>query len=312
MLARTAAPPSGDWSVVARADGARQWAYRGKPLYRSAKDAKPGDTNGGGTDGKWHVALFAQTPDEVASPAGITLKAMVNAGGDVFVDYRGMTLYVFDGDQDGKSACVDACLKIWTPLAAGELAKPTGDWSIARRADGSRQWAFKGRPVYGFSGDAKSGEANGLYFDRQWHAAALRRYFSPAGIAMRINGGWPVLATADGRTLYARDRYRYPGGGGFSVNDGPPPTPTVGRSIGTAACPGGCADMWVPMKAGADDQPSGYWSIALRDDGTRQWAYQGYALYTNAQDKKPGDELGRDIFDLTDGSHALYWRVAMP
>jgi predicted lipoprotein with Yx(FWY)xxD motif len=28
----------GDWSVVARDDGAKQWAYKGKPLYTFAKD----------------------------------------------------------------------------------------------------------------------------------------------------------------------------------------------------------------------------------------------------------------------------------
>jgi len=37
----------------------------------------------------------------------------------------------------------------------------------------------------------------------------------------------------------------------------------------------------------ADALPSGFWTIATRDDGARQWAYQGYPVYTNANDKKP-------------------------
>lgn len=47
---------SGDWSFVTRDDGARQWAYKGRPLYRWSKDLKPGDTTGDGVIGAWHVA----------------------------------------------------------------------------------------------------------------------------------------------------------------------------------------------------------------------------------------------------------------
>lgn len=47
---------SGDWSIVTRDDGKRQWAYRGKPLYFWVKDQKPGDTSGDGFNGVWHIA----------------------------------------------------------------------------------------------------------------------------------------------------------------------------------------------------------------------------------------------------------------
>lgn len=47
---------SGDWSVIARDDGAKQWAYKGKPLYFWAKDQKPGDRTGDGFNNVWHVA----------------------------------------------------------------------------------------------------------------------------------------------------------------------------------------------------------------------------------------------------------------
>jgi predicted lipoprotein with Yx(FWY)xxD motif len=50
------AKPMGDWTVVTREDGSKQWAYKGKPLYRWSKDAKPGDTNGNGFNNVWHVA----------------------------------------------------------------------------------------------------------------------------------------------------------------------------------------------------------------------------------------------------------------
>ena len=49
------AQPFGHLSVVTRTDGARQWAYDGKPLYLYHDDDAPGDTEGDGEGGVWHV-----------------------------------------------------------------------------------------------------------------------------------------------------------------------------------------------------------------------------------------------------------------
>jgi len=46
----------GDYTIVTRDDGRKQWAYKGKPLYLSIKDRKPGDQNGVGVGGVWQVA----------------------------------------------------------------------------------------------------------------------------------------------------------------------------------------------------------------------------------------------------------------
>jgi predicted lipoprotein with Yx(FWY)xxD motif len=46
----------GDWTLVKTADGQQQWAYKGHRLYRFSKDAKPGDMNGDGFKGVWHMA----------------------------------------------------------------------------------------------------------------------------------------------------------------------------------------------------------------------------------------------------------------
>jgi len=56
LMADDAAKASGDWSVVTRDDGKKQWAFKGKPLYFWAKDAKPGDKTGDGFNGVWHTA----------------------------------------------------------------------------------------------------------------------------------------------------------------------------------------------------------------------------------------------------------------
>lgn len=50
------AAASGDYSIVTRDDGKKQWAFKGKPLYYWAKDQKPGDKTGDGFNNVWQVA----------------------------------------------------------------------------------------------------------------------------------------------------------------------------------------------------------------------------------------------------------------
>ena len=57
LLVADGAKASGDWSIVTRDDGLKQWAYKGQPVYGWVKDTKPGDTTGDGfLNGAWHVA----------------------------------------------------------------------------------------------------------------------------------------------------------------------------------------------------------------------------------------------------------------
>lgn len=56
LAADSYAKASGEFSVITRDDGARQWAYKGKPLYYWAKDQKPGDRSGDNFNNVWHVA----------------------------------------------------------------------------------------------------------------------------------------------------------------------------------------------------------------------------------------------------------------
>ncbi len=41
--------------MITRDDGAKQWAYKGKPVYTWSKDAKPGDMSGDNFNNVWHV-----------------------------------------------------------------------------------------------------------------------------------------------------------------------------------------------------------------------------------------------------------------
>jgi predicted lipoprotein with Yx(FWY)xxD motif len=56
LMASESDKPSGDYSVITRDDGNKQWALKGKPLYFWVKDTKPGDTTGDGVNGAWRIA----------------------------------------------------------------------------------------------------------------------------------------------------------------------------------------------------------------------------------------------------------------
>lgn len=55
LMAAADAKSDGDWMVITRDDGAKQWAFKGKPLYFWVKDQKPGDKTGDGFNNVWHV-----------------------------------------------------------------------------------------------------------------------------------------------------------------------------------------------------------------------------------------------------------------
>jgi predicted lipoprotein with Yx(FWY)xxD motif len=89
--------------------------------------------------------------------------------GGMMVNSAGMTLYTFDKDAGGKSACNGPCTANWPPMMAGGDAKASGDWTIITRDDGGKQWAYKGKPVYTWAKDAKPGDMTGDNFNNAWH-----------------------------------------------------------------------------------------------------------------------------------------------
>ena len=92
----------------------------------------------------------------------------------MLVDSRGMTLYTFDRDAagSGKSACNGPCATNW-PVLKAEASDVGGDgYTIITRDDGSKQWAYKGKPLYTFAKDQKPGDVTGDGFlNGAWHLA---------------------------------------------------------------------------------------------------------------------------------------------
>lgn len=97
--------------------------------------------------------------------------APVKYEGGVMVNTAGMTLYTFDRDAagGGKSVCNGPCAQNWPPLAATPSDTGSGDFSVITRDDGSRQWAYKGKPLHLWSKDQKPGDKTGDGFINAWH-----------------------------------------------------------------------------------------------------------------------------------------------
>jgi len=106
---------------------------------------------------------------QTAEPA----KVGDTAKGKALVDAKGMTLYILDRDTaPNKSTCNAQCAVNWPPLMVSGDAKDAGNWTVATRDDGSKQWAYKGKPLYFWKDDKKPGDADGDNRNNVWHVAA--------------------------------------------------------------------------------------------------------------------------------------------
>jgi len=109
------------------------------------------------------IVLFAASAAAAGAPA--------TSQNGVLATPSGATVYTFDKDTvgSGKSACNGPCAQLWPPVAAQASDAASGDWSIVTRDDGSKQWAYKGWPLYTYSKDAKPGDMSGDKFKDVWH-----------------------------------------------------------------------------------------------------------------------------------------------
>jgi len=121
----------------------------------------------------FHQALAAGILVATGAVAQAAAPAQVadTSKGKALVDAKGMTLYTFDRDAAGKSNCNGQCAQNWPPLMAAANATAPGDWSVITRDDGSKQWAYKGKPLYLWVKDTKPGEVTGDGVNNVWHVA---------------------------------------------------------------------------------------------------------------------------------------------
>jgi predicted lipoprotein with Yx(FWY)xxD motif len=112
-------------------------------------------------------------------------------------------------------------------------------------------------------------------------SAAFAQTAEPAKVADTSKG--KALVDAKGMTLYTLDR---------------------DKGDGKSTCNGQCATNWPPFVASSDAHDMGTWTVVVRDDGAKQWAYKGKPLYNWKDDKKAGDVDG-------DGRNNV-WHIAVP
>ena len=258
-LAAEDAKPEGAWTLATRADGKKQWSFRGKPVYTFARDVAPGTTLGDGVQDIWHVAV-----ELAPRPKGV--KYQGTTAGRVAATAKGLTLYTADKDCTGK------CLASWTPFRAAWTANPTGDWSVlTRKDDGTPQWAYKGKPVYSFAGDYTRGDLNGNGKDSAQAIVLQPTPALPPFVKLHVSDYGQIFTDSRGMTLYA--------------------VPDV-KAIQKAVCIGSCLkDNFIPVVADANAKPSGNWTIT-EFEGAKQWQYRGQLLFLYKGDNNPGDING--------------------
>ena len=100
-----------------------------------------------------------------SSSSEAVVKRASNSLGMILVNSQGKTLYHLSGEVNGKFICTSsACLGVWHPLIAPSGGTPSGEVAslgTVKRPEGTMQVTYKGTPLYTFTQDKQSGEANG-------------------------------------------------------------------------------------------------------------------------------------------------------
>lgn len=134
------------------------------------------------------VAGLAQA--RAGTHGGATVSTAASKLGRILVDSRGRTLYLFEKDARGRSACAGTCAGYWPPLLT--RAEPTAGHNtkrallgVIRRSNGTRQVTYAGHPLYRFVQDTRAGQTNGQGlrdFEAGWYV------LSPAGTKIESDG----------------------------------------------------------------------------------------------------------------------------
>ncbi len=129
--------------------------------------------------------------DDGAAGSAVEVASAGSELGDVLVDGEGLTLYLFDPDEQGPSTCYDECEDNWPPLLSEEAPEAGGDadpdlLGTVERDDGSMQVTYDGWPLYHWVGDDEPGDVNGQGVQEVWWVV------EPDGTPVRDDPGGPA------------------------------------------------------------------------------------------------------------------------
>ena len=154
-------------------------------LAACSSSSKPASSNTNPT-----TTTVGQTPTTPTTPpaSGPVTISLVTHGkfGKIMVDSKGMTLYEDENDKPGKPACTGGCLTAWPPVVAP--ASPTygpglkaSTFSVVTLADGTKQLAANGFPLYTWMNDKKPGDATGQGIAGFYSVQSSGKRYDPPG-----------------------------------------------------------------------------------------------------------------------------------
>lgn len=327
-IAAADARPTGNFTIVSRPDGTKQWAYSGFPLYTSTKDRAPGDHNGmgggflglgggsptiAGAAPRFGGMRLAWAPTDL--PPG--LKASRMSEGLILVS-ADTERPIYTPRGNGRLIKASAGREDFKPLAAPAIGRVSGDWSIVDNGSGQKQYAFRGKPLFRAPASLNQLEVAGA---RGWETVIVEKAPAlPSAIGQHLTLTGDVFTDKNGMTLY---RYSCVSGlfegHPVSCDDAGDPAAFM-----VALCGDGteCARRWHPYVAARGAKPEGEFSIIditypmftdmrgklYPSDAPRvkAWAYKGAPLFTYYEDEKPGDIWGNSIGGIWGSS----WSVA--
>ena len=142
------------------------------------------------------AAIVATAQARAPKSAAVTLKK--TSLGTILVDPRGRTLYLFEKDGKGISACNSACLSYWPAFTSTAVPRAgTGVkqslLGLAKPNHGQRQVTYGGHPLYTFVGDKSPGQTSGEglnNFGAGWYVLAASGQKVEPSKSTSSNGGY--------------------------------------------------------------------------------------------------------------------------
>ena len=129
------------------------------------------------------ATIFALHPTAThAAPSkGAVVSTAKTSLGTIIVNSNGHTLYLFEKDRNGKSACSGQCATFWPPLITSGKPSITGGARASligttKRADGRLQVTYNHHPLYTFAKDKKAGQTTGEgvdAFGAEWYVVSM-------------------------------------------------------------------------------------------------------------------------------------------
>lgn len=114
---------------------------------------------------------------QASGTATVSLASISGIPSKVLVGSNGRTMYLFEGDKSGASACSGACAATWPPVTVSGTPRAGSGVNQAllgtvKRSNGTMQLAYHSHPLYYFTADTAAGTAHGQgvkAFGSEWY-----------------------------------------------------------------------------------------------------------------------------------------------